>query len=201
MRLRFITLLGVFIVFTSSCGAGDATSGGSAGAGARTGTSGSRADEGGSHPSAGAPGDDPPANGGSRAGSGGDDHSGAAGREGTCAGTGGAESCDVVGGAAGTDAGPAGGGSANAAGSNAGGSGPILSDSCLKCIQVSGGSIVNACTTEMQCADCLRGIDCTNASADVKARWGEACAAMRSSCSAQCLLDAPKPVCPTLDMQ
>jgi hypothetical protein len=95
----------------------------------------------------------------------------------------------------------AGAGSGAGGGNGGGAGGKILSDNCVKCIQVSGGAVVNACVTESQCADCMRGVDCSGASADVKKRWGDACAAMRSSCNAQCLLDAPKPECPALSNQ
>jgi hypothetical protein len=170
MWKRAVGPLGTVVLVLSSCGGSDGSSGGSAGASAQAGTSTGGAAETGSSgsPSSG--------NGGAVAGAG----KGASGA-GVEAGAGMCGDCT-----SGSGTGASGGAPATA----------ILSDNCLKCIQVSGGAVVNACFTEAECADCMRGVDCANASADVKKRWGDACAAMRSSCSAQCLLDNPKPVCP-----
>lgn len=191
MWKQAVSPLCVLVLVLSSCGGTDKSSGGSAGTGGAA-TSGAAGQSSSGASAGGSAGD---AATGGKNGSGG---------SALGAGSGGCADCSAgsgPGGVAGSGGTPAlGGASGSATGgsSNGGSSGRILSENCVKCIQVSGGAVVNACTTESQCADCMRGADCSNASADVKKRWGDACAAMRSSCNTACLLDEPKPICPPL---
>lgn len=190
MRNGAVSALWTIVLSLISCGGADETSGGAAGAHAEAGTAGSNAGQGGSASSeggsVGGSGGSASGDGGSASGS-----KGLAGSGGATAGVGGCGEASCS----------SGGTSGSSGSSNGGVGGRTLSDNCLKCIQFSNGVVVNACATDAECTDCMRGVDCSNSSDDVKKRWGDACAAMRSACNIACLTDDPKPVCPPLPEQ